>query len=389
MESTSKVYAIFSALFAPSMGGVENYTAHLAERLAVAGNRAIVVTSRLDGRPAWEHLPSGVEVVRLPARVLLDGRLPLPRWNDEYRDLLARLAAIPFDGVIVNTRFYGLSLAGMRFAREKGIAPVLIEHGSAHLVFGNALFDWIVRGYEHGITQILKRYRPQCYGVSAKSEEWLEHFGLSSMGLLNNAIDAAEFREASSGRDFRGELGLTDDNVVIAFVGRLLPEKGIEAFLDAAEELRGDSVAFVVAGSGPLESEIIRRSLVNVRFVGKLARSDVSALLQASDALCLPSRSEGFATALLESAACGTLALSTDVGGCAELLGEDAPLLLLQEPSGSEVARGVRWVVTHRGEAHAMGERMRERAERSFTWDATADLAAAACARAQASATIK
>ena len=41
--------------------------------------------------------------------------------------------------VIVNTRFYPHSLAGLAFARNRGIAPVLIEHGSAHLTLGNPL----------------------------------------------------------------------------------------------------------------------------------------------------------------------------------------------------------------------------------------------------------
>ena len=68
MACQGETYVIFSALFAPSMGGVENYTLNVAQALARRGHRVVVVTSDLGNAPVRERLAGGVEVVRLPLR---------------------------------------------------------------------------------------------------------------------------------------------------------------------------------------------------------------------------------------------------------------------------------------------------------------------------------
>ena len=59
-------YCLFSALYAPHVGGVESYTAGLAKELARRGRRVMVVTSRLSPtHPERETQQDGVEVLRL------------------------------------------------------------------------------------------------------------------------------------------------------------------------------------------------------------------------------------------------------------------------------------------------------------------------------------
>ena len=187
-------YVIFSALYLPSMGGVEKYTHNLATALSRAGRRVTIVTSRLSDDDPAEEERDGARIVRLPSRPLLNGRLPLPKRNGEYRALMAALDNAGGDRVVVNTRFYPHSLEGLAFARRHGIEPILIEHGSAHLSFGTAPLDAAVALYEHGITARVKRYHPRCFAVSKRSAEWMGHFGLCAEGVLSNAIDAASFR---------------------------------------------------------------------------------------------------------------------------------------------------------------------------------------------------
>lgn len=95
MACQRETYVIFSALFVPSMGGVENYTLNVAQALARRGHRVVVVTSDLGNAPVCERLAGGVEVVRLPSRSLLGGRLPISKRNRAYRHLFAELAALP------------------------------------------------------------------------------------------------------------------------------------------------------------------------------------------------------------------------------------------------------------------------------------------------------
>lgn len=380
----SRTFCIFSPLFAPSMGGVEQYSGHLAEALVAGDDRVIVVTSNVFDLSAKEVLPSGVEVVRMPAHGLMGNRLPVPRKNGEYWALFEELAAEPVDGIVINTRFYGHTLEGLRLAERKGVAPVVIDHGSAHLTFGNAALDVVVRAYEHGITRLVKRHKADFYGVSAASCQWLGHFGIEARGVLNNSIDAEAFRASSSGRDFREELGLPPDAFVVVFTGRFIPEKGIRPLLGAAEMLaESDDVVFLLAGDGPLREDIRSRDLPNVRLLGRLDPSDVSALISCADAFCLPTRSEGFSTSLLECAAWGVPPIITDVGGVQELVPTEELGIVLSEAAPSEIAGAIARLRGDRAFCRKMGAGILDRVEREFSWEAVANRVREACIAAQ------
>ena len=248
---------LFTSLYLPSMGGVETYTASLANALAQMGQRPIVVACATHG-PAGIEASGGIDVVRLPCRALLNGRYPVPKRDAEARELWEWLSGQPVGHIVVNTRFYPLSLAGLGFAQEKGIVPVLIEHGSAHLTMGSPLVDKGVQAVEHAMTRRCLRRPARYYAVSRKASAWLGHFGIESCGELPNSIDADAYAAGASPRDFRSEFDLADGELLAAFVGRLVPEKGVRAIVEAARLLEGEGVVLALAGDGPLRGEAER-----------------------------------------------------------------------------------------------------------------------------------
>ena len=159
-----------------------------------------------------------------------------------------------------------------------------------------------------------------------------------------------------------------------SYVGRLIPEKGIFSLLRAAKECdsQGLRVHFVIAGSGSLEGAVCSAS-DNVSYVGKLSQSDVSALLIQSDVFCLPSRSEGFATCLLEAGACGTPAITTDVGGAREVMPDGDYGLMLESSDAEKIVSSIRWCIGRRRELAAMGDRLQERVDNKFSWEEAAE----------------
>ena len=319
-------YAIFSAQYPPHLGGIENFTYNLSHSLVKRGHSVLVVTNDTNGVGAGVENDDGVTVLRLPCHPLVDGRFPLPKHNAKNRELKKWLLKQEVEGVLVNARFYPHSLMGMKFARSKGLRPIVLDHGSAWLSFSSFLLDPFVHLYEKGITAWGRRYDPSYYGISSKSAEWLKTFGIMADGVIPNSIDADEYVACSSGRDFRNELGLCESMLVVAFVGRLIPEKGVRQIIEASQsrELVERNVIFVLAGSGPLENEVCAARGSSLRYVGRLTKQDTSALLQSADLMCLPTRSEGFSTTLLEAASCGCPAVVTDVGGARELIPNEA-----------------------------------------------------------------
>lgn len=375
-------YCIFSALYAPHVGGVENYTYNLARELTTAGNRVVVVANNTEGA-APHQVTSVSDVYRLPCKPLMNGRFPVPTRGRAYDELWRAIRDKDVDYVVVNTRFYPLSEAGVAFARNRGITPIVIDHGSAHLTAGSALADVGIRRVEHIMTNRLRKYDARYYGVSQKSVEWLRHFSIKAKGVLNNAIDAPAFRNATSQRDFRTELGLNDDAFVVTFTGRLEPEKGVMPLAHTAAILANENVHVLMAGDGSLRTSVEAETTSNLYLLGALEGADVSALLQQSDAFCLPTRSEGFSTSLLEAAACGTAPVVTDVGGVAELVpsAEFGRVLASREPEA--IAKALRELASDRDLCAAMGASVRDRVERCFTWEETARKTMEACKAAQ------
>lgn len=373
-------YALFSAQYPPHVGGIEHFTQGLARELCARGARALVVTNDTEGLGDGLTCEDGVDVLRLPCRPLVSGRLPLPRRLARRRRLLDALAERPLDGVLVNARFYPHSLLGMRFARSRGLTPVVLDHGSDYLSFSNALLDPVARIYERVMTAWGRRYGAAYYGISERSVAWLGELGISAAGVIPNALDAAAYRSGASGRDFRRELGV-GERPLIAFLGRLIPEKGVRAILEAArdEQIGRSGAAFVLAGDGPLADEA-RAAGGNVHAVGALDRADAAALLTQADLLLLPSRSEGFATTLLEAAACGCPMLVTDVGGAREVVVDGRCGSILPDARPQTIAREVLEVLAYPEELRAMGDRARVRAD-DFSWEATARAFERACAQ--------
>lgn len=384
-QTAPRTYALFSALYPPHLGGVETFTKNLARALAARGASVTVVTNDTEGLGAGIADEDGVEVMRLPCRPLVDGRLPLPRHDAAFRAIDRELRRARWDGVLVNARFYPHSLYGMRMARSHGLTPVVLDHGSAPLSFSNPVLDPLVWTYERAITAWGKtRYQPRYYGISQKSAAWLCAFSIEAEGVITNAIDAAAFRAQSSGRDFRTELGIAPDRPLVAFVGRLIPEKGVASLIEASrdETLRAAGVTFVIAGSGPLEGEVENACSDSLLCVGPLAPADVSALLQQADALCLPTRSEGFSTILLEAAACGAPAIVTDVGGARELIPDERHGTIIGSMAATDIVRAVRRLLDDPALLMEQKARCRERVEGSLSWDETAAAVERALAQA-------
>lgn len=396
-------YLIASALYLPHVGGVEMYTRHLAEKLVEAGERVIVVTSELPGAPPREIDGSGAEVVRLPSRQLLGGRFPVLRKGAALDEAASWLAAQKPDHVVVNTRFYPLSLFSARFARELGVAPVVIEHGSAHLTLGNALADRVVEAVEHRTTRRILAFGGDYYGVSRACCAWLGHFGIEARGVLPNAIDAEAFASRSSRRNVRRELGIDDEAFLVGFTGRLAPEKGPER-LAAAVRIANDRRAAVglapieaaFAGDGPLRKTVADAGGSRAHLLGRLDSPDIAALLASCDAFCLPTRSEGFSTSLLEAAAMGCAPVMPDVGGVAELMGDgagggqtaDGPFsvrgcgIVIADREEETVASALETLAADPALARSLGAAAASAVRERCTWDATASAVRAACERA-------
>jgi glycosyltransferase involved in cell wall biosynthesis len=144
-------------------------------------------------------------------------------------------------------------------------------------------------------------------------------------------VDPARFRPDADARALhRSRLGWPDDVPVVGFVGRLVPEKGVDLLLDAV--VRVEWLHAIVVGGGPEEDALRRRvseagTSGRVAFVGKVPSGLVPGWMATFDALALPSRTrrtwaEQFGRVLVEAMACGIPVVVSDSGEMTDVVGD-------------------------------------------------------------------
>ena len=369
---------IFSARYLPSVGGVEFFSKNLGNQLASMGYDVLVVTTEPtddasgDGRRGVGE--GTFEVFRLGSWG--PQRAPFVRRDARYRALQARLGGLGGFHALINTRLYDLSQVAAQLCERLGVRPVLIDHGTGYIAFKNPVLSVASKVAEHAMTARLRRHPIDCYGVSRDASRWLGNFGIASCGEIHNALDAEAFVDKQSGRDFRGEAGLSDATLCVAFAGRLLPEKGADTIISAARQLAGDErMHFFIAGRGPMEQEVASAAaeLGNLTYVGVLDHPDLAALLCQSDVFCFPTRySEGLPTSLLEAGACGCALVSSRAGGVEEIIPTADAGVILDNPTATDVAGLLRELSGDHGRLASLKQGAKRNVCERFTWGATA-----------------
>jgi glycosyltransferase involved in cell wall biosynthesis len=130
-------------------------------------------------------------------------------------------------------------------------------------------------------------------------------------------------------------------------------------------------VALLIAGQGPdrarLEAQARQLGVAGrVTFLGALPQAELPRYYNAADALVLASSREGWANVLLESMACGTPVVASDVGGSGEVVAAPAAGVLMRERSVrglTDAVQALRAAAPGRAATRAYAE--------LFSWDAT------------------
>lgn len=359
-------FCFFTAQYLPTPGGVERYTWNLARRCVAAGHRALIVTSALPGLPARERDADGLEIYRLPAFPVMGGRFPVLRPFAPAADLWAQ----GIDFAVIQTRMYTQSIWAARQCRRRGIPALVIDHSTGYMMHGG-LGGVLGRWYEHLACGIIRRCGFPFYGVSGDVCRWLKTFGISAAGTLPNAVDPEELAalaRAEDRTDWRQRLQVPADGHLVAFVGRLIPEKGALQLAKAVQQLPGCVLA--VAGTGP-EEEALRAMGGSVHALGALPHAQIVQLLSQADCYCLPTEyAEGFPTTLLEAAACRCPIVCTHTAGTGELLPDGDYAVYLDDTCPESLAAALTTVLQDPGASRQRCERAFRNLAEHFTWQA-------------------
>jgi teichuronic acid biosynthesis glycosyltransferase TuaC len=183
-----------------------------------------------------------------------------------------------------------------------------------------------------------------CVTVSAALRSRLVEMGAdpAKMVVLRNGVDLDRFRPVPPVQA-RSRLGLLDRPTLLS-VGNLVTNKGHHLVIEALAKL--PEFQLVIAGQGIERAalmELAHRTGVAERviFSGQVAQTDLPTYYSAADMLILASEREGWPNVLLESMACGTPVVATNVGGVPEIIGPPHTGRVVAERSLEALVAGI------------------------------------------------
>lgn len=320
----------------------------------------------------------GHAVPGLPIEYLRYPTLPLAgRLSNGLACAAALRAAIRRErpDVVLAYWMYPDAWAAWRVARSLGLPLVAGARGS-DLRVRDRMSAWFTRQVAADadrllvVSQDLGRVAVSRYGVDARR-----------VRAIANGCDAGIFHPRPRGAA-RAGLGFPADARIVAYVGRLVPEKGLRELVQAMGPMchAHADLQLAIIGDGPMREALqglAAQSGLRVHMPGALPPGDVAQWLAAADLLALPSYSEGHPNVLVEALACGRPVVASDVGGIPEVV--DASCGLLVPPRDAQaLGAALEQALAREWDADALAQRF------SRSWDQVAGETLLACSEAVA-----
>ena len=271
--------------------------------------------------PTVKHpaFPPTGDVVSIPA-------IPIP-GREEYRMPIAIPARVKRDLQLFNPNVVHVSspdIVGHRavtWARRNQIAAV----ASVHTRFDTYLAYYHLQALEPLARNIMRRFYHRCEVVMAPAASTAailrEQRMNRDIATWARGIDREQFNPERRDMEWRRSLGVKDEELLIAFLGRVVMEKGLDVFVETIQALVERKVPHkvIVIGEGPARPWF-EQQLPKAIFTGQLTGSNLARALASADVLLNPSITEAFGNVTLEAMACAMPVVAAESTGASSLV---------------------------------------------------------------------
>ncbi len=306
----------------PNIGGVETLFVKLAESLSRQGHRVTVITTRLSKSDPPKHIDGNIQILRYRF------------FNRYFFTLFAIFPVLRHAGNcdIVHTTSYNAALPAYLGARLRGKKAIVTFHEVwADLWFQLPYMVKVAKWLHFLFEQMLLRLNFDCFvGVSESTSENLRKAGVAEKRIktIYNGIDYQEFAD-NLGDNFKLPPKLTTA-FTYTYFGRLGISKGLDILLQAAQVFHqkhpGTTLKLIIPKT-PVDffdlllNDIEKKNLArHIKLLHHLSFDQLKAELTASDCVAIPSMSEGFCFAAVESIALGVPVISSDKAALQEVV---------------------------------------------------------------------
>lgn len=303
-----------------------------------------------------------INYLTVPTLPLITNWIDPLLWARASRNLVTDLIGTERSDVILDAHFlYPDGVAAVVLGRRLGVPVVMTARGS----------DVNVKCENLVMRRWVSWAASQCDAVITVSRalsKQLIRFGVSEekIEVLRNGVDLEKFQPRS------GEFLTPNQDrsgIVLLSAGHLVDGKGHHIAIEALGKL--PDATLLIVGEGPKEKALrdLAKNLgvdSRVRFLGYVPHERMADMYSAADFTILASANEGMPNVMLESLACGTRVVATDVGGVGEVITAPVAGAIMASRSASALVESIRMLT------ESQDEQMETRnfSER-FGWDDT------------------
>jgi glycosyltransferase involved in cell wall biosynthesis len=361
--------ALFSGNYNYVMDGPVRALNKLVAHLEARGHQALIFAPTAK-EAALEHAG---ELISVPS-------VALPGSRSEYRfgfglDAAAQRRLSLFAPTIVHVAAPDwLGFTALNYARRRGLPAVASFH---------TRFDTYPRYYgmawlEKHVTGYLRYFYGRCERVYAPSQSMVDELTRDRIGrdirLWARGVDHCQFNPERRDLHWREELGVSGDDILVAFVGRIVREKGIDVFASALKAARAEipKIRGLIVGDGP-DRERFNALLPDDHFIGYQQGEALARAYASADIFFNPSVTETFGNVTLEAMASGLPCVCAAASGSRSLVDDGVTGKLIAD---AKDARGFADAIQSLAgdQAHRMHMAENARAKSvSFQWDVILD----------------
>ena len=328
--------ALFSGNYNYVRDGANQALNRLVDYLLRQGVQVRIYSPTVE-QPAF---PATGDVVDVPA-------IPIP-GRSEYRFPLWLTARVRRDLEQFNPNVVHVSspdVVGHRavsWARRHKVAVV----ASVHTRFDTYLAYYHMQALEPLARGLMRRFYHRCEVVLAPAQSTAAILRAQRMNrdiqTWTRGIDRDQFNPERRDMSWRRSLGIADDEMVIAFLGRVVMEKGLDVFADAIKAFAtfGLKHRVLVIGEGPARAWF-EEQLPDAIFAGQLTGTDLARALASTDLFLNPSVTEAFGNVTLEAMACALPVIAAESTGATNLVRHGLTGMLVDGTDPDEFAEAL------------------------------------------------
>ena len=282
-----------------------------------------------------------VHYVPVPTLPLLTNWIDPWLWARASKRAVRQLAAAAGEGVILDAHFmYPDGVAAVILGRALGIPVVITARGSdVNVKATNPVMRRWMRWASKRSAAVIT--------VSQALKDRLCGLGISAdrVHALPNGVDLQRFHPDRA-RNLRSDYQLSGPLMVS--VGHLIEGKGHHFAIEALTRL--PTASLLIVGEGPERNNLERLAeelgvAARVRFLGLVSHDELAGIYGGCDVTVLASSNEGMPNVVLESLACGTRVVATDVGGVREVITAPSAGRMMTDRSAEALAASARRVL--------------------------------------------